>query len=376
MSTQNPNPTGPDAAILLPPRREFSVGHEPIRVVLEQPTGFARFLRWFPWILLAFSLLANMGMMASYREYINQDENIEEHLFSHDVLASDKVAIIEVSGVIVTGEGFVKHQIDRVRHDDNVKAVVLRVDSPGGTITGSHLIYHRLKKLCEKKKIPLVVSMGSLAASGGYYVSMAVGINRELGVAEDAKVIFAEPTTTTGSIGVILPHYNVEGLMKEWNIENDSVKSHPLKDMGSITRKMTDEERAKFQAYIDESFNRFKDVIVYGRPHFQKNRGDLDALATGEIFTSRQAIANRLVDAEGFLEDAVDAAIALAKLSSDDVRVVRYKPPKTLIDVLGGTAESPSSRFDMSALANLSTPRAYYLYSWFPPITAATAREK
>jgi protease-4 len=200
---------------------------------------------------------------------------------------------------------------------------------------------------------------------------MAVGVNRDLGVEEDAKVIFAEPTTTTGSIGVILPHYNVEGLMREWNIENDSVKSHPLKDMGSITRKMTDEERAKFQAYIDDSFTRFKDVIAYGRPHFARNRGELDALATGEIFTSTQALANRLVDAEGYLEDAVDAAIALAKLDADGVRVVKYEPPKTLLDVLGGSAEAPATRFDVSALFDLATPRAYYLYSWFPPITTA-----
>jgi protease-4 len=371
MSTQNPHSVTPNTPEILPPRRES----EPIRVVLEQPTGFAKFLRWFPWVLLVFSLLANMGMMASYRDYINDDEDIEEHLFSHAVLASDKVAIIDISGVIMSGEGFVKDQIERVRDDDNVKAVVLRVDSPGGTITGSHLIYHRLKKLCQEKKIPIVVSMGSLAASGGYYVSMAVGVNNELGIAEDADVIFAEPTTTTGSIGVILPHYNIEGVMKEWNIENDSIKSHPLKDMGSITRKMTEEERAKFQAYIDDSFTRFKDVIAYGRPHFQRNRGELDTLATGEIFTSTQAIANRLVDKEGFLEDAVDAAIALAKLEPDDVRVVRYEAPRSLVDVLGGSAESPSTRFDASALMNIATPRAYYLYSWFPPITAATARE-
>ncbi|MEX2187713.1 MAG: signal peptide peptidase SppA [Pirellulales bacterium] len=371
MSTNNPTPGSSDAPILVPPRREISVGSEPIRVVVEQPGGFSRFLRWLPWVLLGLSLTFNMGLMASYEDYIQTDADVEEHLFSHDAAARDKVAIIDVSGVIICGEGFVKHQIDRVREDENVKAVVLRVDSPGGTITGSHLIYHRLKELCGEKKIPLVVSMGSLAASGGYYVSMAVGANRELGIDEDAKVIFAEPTTTTGSIGVILPHYNVEGLMKEWKIENDSVKSHPLKDMGSITRKMTDEERAKFQAYIDDSFDRFKEVIVDGRPHFKRNRADLDALATGEIFTAKQALANRLVDAEGYLEDAVDAAIELAKLDADDVRVVRYKSPKTLLDVLGGSAEAPATRIDIAALFDLTTPRAYYLYSWFPSIAAA-----
>jgi protease-4 len=372
MSTNNPHPGQPDAPILMPTRERA----EPIRVIMEQPSGFSKFLRWFPWALLALSLVANMGMMAAYRDYIQDDEKINEKLFSHDVQASSKVAIIDVDGVIMSGEGFVKDQIERVKKDDNVKAVVLRVNSPGGTITGSHLIYHRVRKLCSEKKIPIVVSMGAIAASGGYYVSMAVGVNRELGIGEDAKTIFVEPTTTTGSIGVILPHYNIEGIMKEWNIEDDSVKSHPLKDMGAMTRKMTPEERAKFQAYIDESFNRFKEVIVYGRPHFDKNRGDLDALATGEIFTSTQAITNRLADAEGFLEDAVDAAIGLAKLDKDNVRVVRFEAPETLLGALTGSAEAPSTRFDVSALVDLSTPRAYYLYSWFPSLTAATSKEK
>ena len=104
-------------------------------------------------------------------------------------------------------ESFAKKQIDQVRDDNHVKAVVLRVDSPGGTVTGSDYIYHHLKKLAEERQIPMVVSMGSVAASGGYYVAMAAG--------EKENTIYAEPTTWTGSIGVIIPHYDLTGLLEK-----------------------------------------------------------------------------------------------------------------------------------------------------------------
>ena len=110
----------------------------------------------------------------------------------------------------------------------NLKALVVRINSPGGSISGSDYIYHHLRELNEKTQIPIVVSMGALAASGGYYASMAVGGTRD--------TIFAEPTTWTGSIGVIIPHYNIAGLMKEVGVVEDSIASHRLKEMGSLTR--------------------------------------------------------------------------------------------------------------------------------------------
>lgn len=341
---------------------------EPIRVVIENGPKPSRFVRWLPWGLLGVSMVFNLSLFGLYTEYAPQAD-VTEKLVSHKVTAQDKVAIINVSGVIMSGEGFVKNQIDAVKKDKNVKAVVLRVDSPGGTITGSHLIYHQLRELVEQRKIPLVVSMGSYAASGGYYISMAVGANDAAGVMPGEKVIYAEPTTTTGSIGVILPHYNVEGLLKEWKIENDSIKSHPLKDLGSMTRKMSDDERKLLQSYIDESFGRFKDVVYFGRWQVLK-RSEIDTAATGEIFTSTQALQKRLIDAEGFLEDAVKQAIKLARLGEDEVRVVKYEPPTTLWTILAGQAHArPAAGLDLAALLDLSTPRAYYLCSWLPSAT-------
>jgi protease-4 len=265
------------------------------------------------------------------------------------------------------GDGFVKRQIDKVREDTGVKAIVLRVDSPGGTVTGSDYIYHHLKKLrADKGNIPLVVSMGSMAASGGYYVSMAVE--------DQENVIFAEPTTTTGSIGVIIPHYNVKGLMDQYHVVDDSIASHERKQMLSMTRELSPEHRAIIQQYVNESFGRFKNIVKSGRPIFAKDASALDQLATGEIFSADQALKHGLVDKIGFVEDAIDRAIELANLNKDDVRVVKFKKPAALFDI-GAMAQAKGASGDMSnigALLELSTPRAYYLFSAFP--TLATSR--
>ena len=116
-----------------------------------------------------------LSQWSARRDYFDVTQGIRERFHSGAEGGRDKVAVISVRGIILEGDGFVKRQIDRVRQDERVKAVVVRVDSPGGTVTGSDYIYHHLKKLREERNIPLVVSMGSIAASGGYYISMAVG---------------------------------------------------------------------------------------------------------------------------------------------------------------------------------------------------------
>ena len=325
--------------------------------------------RFWLWLLLFFCAMPFLFLFLVYMLLrgvsTGSDSLVFEEHHSLNELGADKVAIIAVEGLIMGGDGFVKQQIDRVREDTSVKAIVLRVDSPGGTVTGSDYIYHHLKKLRDERKLPMVVSMGGMAASGGYYVSMAVG---------DAKdAIFAEPTTWTGSIGVVIPHYNVAGLMEEWEVEEDSIKSHPLKQMGSPTKKLTEEERKIFQELVDDSFARFKDIVKNGRPDFKEHPEKLDAIATGQVFTTNQALANGLVDKEGFIEEAIDRAIALAKLNKENVRVVEYGRPPTLADLLLSVesplrrdSQSQSPSLDLSALLELTTPRAYYLSTWLP----------
>jgi len=309
-------------------------------------------------LALGGSALLNLVLLAG-RGSFDSGRRVREEFYSHARSGRHKIAIIAVEGVILDGDGFVKRQIDRVAEDEAVKAVVLRVNSPGGTVTGSDYLYHHLAKLAEESEIPMVVSMGGLAASGGYYVSMAVG--------KTPDSIFAEPNTWTGSIGVIIPHYNASELLNSWGVKEDSIASHPLKGMGSFAKPMTEKEREIFQALVDNSFDRFKEVVKRGRPKFQEDPDALDKLATGQIFDAQQAKQSGLVDRIGFLEDALDRAIELAGLDEKDVRVVRYKPEPTLASILfGRTPANP--RLDLTTLLDMATPRAYYLCTRLPPL--------
>jgi protease-4 len=317
-------------------------------------------------LMINFLLAKLVGMSAGGGE-----ARVEEKFFSHQKDARDKVAILSIEGVIVGGEGFFKRQIDHARKDakdGRLKAIVLRVNSPGGTVTGSDYMYHHLCKLRDDYKIPIVVSMGGIAASGGYYVSMAVG--------DTEKSIFAEPTTWTGSIGVIIPHYDLSKFLNEHGVKEDSIASGDLKGMGSIARPMRPEERAVFDELVQEAFNGFKEIIRKGRREFKKDPDALDALATGRVFTAKQAEENGLVDKIGFLEDAVDRAIELAKLDKDDVCVVQYKPEAGLIDLLLGETARSRPAFDLAALLDATAPRAYYLCTWLPPITGSAKPQR
>jgi protease-4 len=222
-----------------------------------------------------------------------------------------------------------------------------------------------LKKLLAEKKIPMVVSMGSIAASGGYYVSMAAG-NGE-------KLIYAEPTTWTGSIGVIIPHYDVSGLLEKWDIKDDSIASGPFKQMASPTQMLSPQEREKeralLQTLVNESFAGFKQIVLDSRAALKNDQALQDTVFTGQIFTAKQAKANGLVDELGFLEDAIDRAVTLAGLSKDNVRVVQYSQPLgVLSELLGANASGPAGGFNLSQALDLTAPRAYFLCTWLPSV--------
>lgn len=287
--------------------------------------------------------------------------------------ARDKIAILTVEGVMMQGEGsFVKKQIDQIRKDDNVKAIVLRVDSPGGLVNSADYMYHHLNELIKDRELPIVVSMGDIAASGGYYVSMAVGEYERLpsNQNKDLKpLIFAEPTSWTGSIGVLIPHYDLSGLAAKYDVHEDSIKSHPLKAMGSMLKEMSPQERAIFQELVDEMFNHFKDVVKSGRDNLDDAK--ITEVATGQIFTATQAKAHGLVDKIDYIEGAIDRAAELAGLDLESADVIKYKAQPTLTDVLMGTAQAQQSRgMSLDLLIESSVPRPYYLCSWMPSLTA------
>ena len=320
------------------------------------------FVGWSGFLLCAFSLMNYFGAEA---DYFDTSEGIKEQFHSRSQSTQNKIAIIDVSGVILEGDGFVKRQIDRIRDDNNVKAAVLRIDTPGGTVTGSDYIFHHLVKLRKEKNIPLVVSMGSMATSGGYYIAMAVGDQKE--------TIFAEPTTTTGSIGVIIPHYDLSGFLERWDIKDDSIASHERKQMLSMTRELSPEHRSIIQEYIDESFLRFKNIVKKGRPVFRDGTDNITDkatgtdLATGEIFSAQKAQKYQLVDKIGFLDEAIDRAAALAKLQPDSVRVVKYTKPASLLNITG-LAQQQGTGSRLQTLLEMSAPRAYYLTTSLPAL--------
>ncbi len=346
----------------------------PSRIVIQNHIG-SPWMRWFSglgWVaffLCFFGLMAMVGMNSQYGD--GGGSGVAEVYHSGSKTADSKIALIRAEGALMSSDGFISKQIQRARKDKQVKAVVLRVDSPGGSVSASDNLYHQLVTLREERGIPIVVSMGGMAASGGYYISMAVG--------DRADSLYAEPTTTTGSIGVIIPHYNVSQLMKKYQIENDSIVSHPRKQMLSATKEPSREDREILQKYVNESFNRFKEIIRAGRPAFRDDPESLDVLATGEIFSGPQAEKNGLIDKIGYLEDAIAAAATFAGTDAESVRVVEYAGPVGVLDIVGlgqlaGT-DSKAQEYHRieNLLQNLAVPRAYYLFS--ASVVLATSAE-
>lgn len=346
----------------------------PVHVVLQsaQKPG-RRLLAAIGWIGFVLTAAMLVGQWSARSEYFDTSQGIRERFHSGAKNGTKNVAIIAVRGAILDGDGFVKQQIDRVREDKDVKAIVVRVNSPGGTVSASDYIHHHLTRLQQERGLPLVVSMGGVAASGGYYVSMAVG--------DQERAIFAEPTTTTGSIGVVVPHYDLSGLLARFDVQDNSIASHPRKHLLSMTRPQSEEDRKLIKQYVEDLFDRFKSIVKSGRPELrQANQGDglVDPangrnLATGEIFPAPKALEYGLVDEIGFVEDAIARAVELAGLEPQNVRVVEYQRPLSLLS-FAGMARDASGQNPFSAVLDMSAPRAYYMATTVPPL-ASTYRK-
>lgn len=270
----------------------------------------------------------------------------------------DRVVIIEVTGVIgASADAFslqLSHesllsQIRQATNDQRVRAVVLRVDSPGGGVVASSEIHAALRKLQAAGKT-LVVSMGSTAASGGYYISAP------------ADRIYANPDTLTGSLGVILSTLNYEEAFERLGLENYVYKSGELKDIGSGTRQPTDEERAVLQSIVDEAFEGFVRVIVEGRG---MDEARVRELADGRVYTGSQAQRLGLVDELGNLDEAIAGARELAGL--EIATVVRYTRSSSLRALLMSRLAAPQQPADPLGLRTITDPRTPQLeYRWIP----------
>lgn len=267
----------------------------------------------------------------------------------------DKVAVICVNETIMEDDGFINDQINDVANDETIKAIVLRMNTPGGSVSTSDFYYNKLTKLRKETGIPIVVSMGGMCASGGYYVAMACGN-------ETPDVLFAEPTTWTGSIGVIISNYDLTALAEKIGIKEDSIRSHELKGMGSLARPLTEKERAILQALVDDAFARFRNVVFSGRKNFNENHDLLTPLATGQVFTTSDALKSGLIDREGYLEDAIKRAMELAGLEESSTQVFTYHPQETLADLMMA-AKQKMTQTQAESVREMLSPRAYYLWS-------------
>ena len=354
----DPPPSHSDPGPRAPVQPEVIGGDKPTAAQVGYLRAPGR--RWIGrlgWIAFFITLTVLMSMLGRYWDYFDTTAGLQEKFYFGSKSAPEKIAVIRVTGIIRGGDGFVKKQIDRVREDKAVKAVVLRIDSPGGTISGSDYIHHHLSQLRQERDIPIVVSMGSMAASGGYYVAMAAG--------DRPQTLFAEPTTTTGSIGVLIPHYDVSGLMDKLGVKDDSLATHPRKKLLSMTKPISEEDRAVLEQYLQDAFERFKQIVRAGRPNLPDEK--LDEIATGEIFSANRALELGLDDRIGFVEDAADRAAELASLDPEQVRVVRYQGPLSLTDLLASTrASEPSGQWQ--DLLQQTAPQAFYLHAAAPPL--------
>jgi protease-4 len=338
--------------------------------------------------LLFVSLLVNLVFCGlAFWPVTEEDEPkvIETHLYGPKN-AADKIAVVRVEGALVEGlDSHILRQIEKAGGDADVKAVVVRIDSPGGTVGSSEAIHRELTRLRSgqhprhpgRQGKPLVASMGSIAASGGYYIAMP------------AEKVFAEKSTLTGSIGVFAALPNVAKLADENGVRLELIKAGDIKGSGSMFHQMTPAERQPWQDMVDQAYDQFLDVVAKGRPKLTKEQFRTEVImrkmanfyddkgnvvtekgkpkqtevtrirADGGTFTATEAKQFGLIDEIGLLEDAVAAAAASAGVSG--YRVVTYQREPTLLSELFGMRAATNSGAAIDHLSAGLTPRLWYL---------------
>jgi len=228
--------------------------------------------------------------------------------------ADGRIALIEINGTIMDSRGTIA-EIRRYKDDNSIKAIVLRIDSPGGVVAPSQEIYAELNKVNKK----VITSMGSVAASGGYYIACA------------SDRIFANPGTITGSIGVIMNFPSIEELSKKIGVGNDVIKSGLYKDSGSTFRKLTPEEKQLFQSMVDDVHEQFVDTVYEGRKHANLTKEQIKSIADGRAMSGRQALKMKIVDEIGTLDDAIKYAGKISGIKGEP-KVIRKRERKPFIE--------------------------------------------
>jgi len=253
----------------------------------------------------------------------------------------NRVGLIDIKGTIINSQDTVR-QIKDWRKDSTIKAIVIRIDSPGGAVGPSQEIYREIRRTIGTK--PVVASMGSIAASGGYYIASA------------ASYIVANPGTITGSIGVIINLPNLRELFAKIGYQMTTIKSGQFKDIGNVARDMTPEEKELVQATIDETYRQFVRDVAAGR---NLSEDDVRKVADGRIIMGEKALEVKLVDQLGNFEDAVAKAGELAKISGEPNMVNAKKKKLSLLDIIAGSDVGDRVSdliFDSSAFVRYQIP--------------------
>lgn len=259
-----------------------------------------------------------------------------------DLSGRDRVALIRVEGVILDAQATIG-ELKQYSENPLVKAIVLRIDSPGGGVVPSQEIHDAVKRVKNKSNKAVIASMGTVAASGGYYIAAAT------------DRIIANPGTLTGSIGVIMETTNFEGLLKKVGVEGVVIKSGRFKDVGSPLRKMSDEERKLLQSVMDDVHQQFIQAVADGR---SLEPSEVEPLADGRIFTGRQAKEARLVDELGDLEDAIHIAADIAGIEGEP-KVVEPRKRFSIRDILESRWSSMFPKLELQTGVNLKYLMAF-----------------
>ena len=312
------------------------------------------------------SIVAALGLSGCIVNYVDIGEMFKVQPLKESRVSGKgkaKILIIDLSGVInEEGDGGIfpepnmvsrfEEELNKAAGDGAVRAVVLRVNSPGGTVTASDIMYHEVENFKKRTGKKVIASIVDIGASGAYYISMG------------ADRVVAHPTAVTGSIGVIMLHVNVEGLLEKIGVSSETIKSGPHKDMGSPLKPLSPEDRELLQGVINNMYARFLEVVQNGRPNLSPEK--IRQLADGRIYTADQALAAGLVDEIGYLDQTIDEAKKMANVA--DAQVIMYARPSQSKETIYAQASSvlnrPGINFDPRKLFDLKSPK--FMYLWMP----------
>ena len=316
-------------------------------------------------LIISISLLLSGCAPHIHLDFLGEEQVQEVVLIKSP--AKEKIIILDVTGLISTTlnpglferEGDilsrVYYRLEKASEDKRVKALILRLDTPGGEVTASDILYNEILRFKEKTSIPVVGLMMGMATSGGYYVASA------------CDYVIAHPSTITGSIGVISIFPNLQELFTKIGIKVNVIKSGKMKDSGSPFKDLTEEEKKIFQSVIDELYNKFLDVVYQKRKDslsFEK----LKKIADGRIYTASQAHTLKLIDEIGYFDSALKKALSLAMIK--DAKVIAYTYyPKRKTNIYATKLEKPSLFEGNNFEDMLRSLKSGFYYLWLPQVS-------